>query len=124
MKKIFSEKPDSIDNEAYNKAYSRFARNAISKFSKDHLELNGVLYPSSFTTVLAEDINNGKLGIYVNNEVARMQIGVFEGMIEFYDSMIEQEDKKPDKNTSKIEQWESQITSHQAAKAALGRTLS
>ncbi len=53
-----------------------------------------------------------------------MQIDVFEGMISFYQSMIQQENAKPEPNTSKIGQWQSQITSHQTAITALKSTLS
>jgi hypothetical protein len=119
LKATFSEKPDSIDN----KTYSNFARNAISKFSNDHLKLNGVLYSSSFTAVLVKDIEKGSPEIYANDGVAQMQIDVFEGMISFYQSMIQQENAKPEPNTSKIGQWQTQINSHNAAVNALKSTL-
>jgi hypothetical protein len=53
-----------------------------------------------------------------------MQIDVFEGMISFYQSQITQEMAKPQPDTSKISQWQTQITSHQTAITALQGTLS
>jgi hypothetical protein len=119
LKEIFSEKPDSIDN----KAYSDFAKNAISKFSND-LKSNGIVNRNSFTTVLVKDIGRGSLGIYGNDGIAQMQINVFEGMLSFYQSQIQQENAKPEPNTSKIGQWQSQINANQTAINALRGTLS
>jgi hypothetical protein len=120
LKETFSEKPTSIDN----KTYSNFARNAISKFSNDHLKLNGVVYSSSFTNVLVKDISKGSPGFYGNDGIAQMQIDVFEGMLVFYQSQIQQENAKPEPNTSKIGQWQTQINSHQTAINSLIGTLS
>ena len=119
LKESFSGKPDSLDN----KTYSDFARNAISKFSND-LKSNGVVNRNSFTTVLVNDIGRGSLGIYANDGVAKMQIDVFEGMLSFYQSQIQQENAKPEPNTSKISQWQSQINANQSAINALRSTLS
>jgi hypothetical protein len=118
LKEIFSEKPDSIDN----KTYSDFARNAISKFSND-LKSNGIVNRNSFTTVLVKDISKGSLGIYGNDGIAQMQINVFEGMLSFYQSLIQQENAKSEPNTSKIAQWQSQINANQSAINALRSTL-
>jgi hypothetical protein len=118
LKEIFSEKPTSIDN----KTYSDFAGNAITQFSND-LRLNGVVGQDSFTTALVNDIGKGNLGIFANDGVAKMQIDVFEGMLSFYQSQIQQENAKPERDTSKIGQWQTQINSHQAAIAALRSTL-
>jgi hypothetical protein len=119
LKEIFNEKPDSIDNINY----SDFARNAISKFSND-LKANGVVNRNSFTTILVKDIDRGFLGIYGNDGIAQMQIDVFEGMLSFYQSQIQQENAKPEPNTSKIGQWQSQINANQTAINALRGTLS
>jgi hypothetical protein len=119
LKEIFSEKPDSIDNNTY----SDFARNAISKFSND-LKSNGIVNRNSFTTVLVKDISKGSLGIYGNDGIAQMQINVFEGMLSFYQSLIQQENAKSEPNTSKIGQWQSQINANQSAINALSGTLS
>jgi hypothetical protein len=119
LKENFSGKPDSLDN----KTYSDFARNAISKFSND-LKSNGVVNRNSFTTVLVNDIGRGSLGIYANDGVAKMQINVFEGMLSFYQSLIQQENAKSEPNTSKIGQWQSQINANQSAINALSGTLS
>jgi hypothetical protein len=118
LKEIFNEKPDSVDN----RTYSDFARNAISKFSND-LKSNGIVNRNSFTTVLVKDINRGSLGIYGNDGIAQMQIDVFEGMLSFYQSLIQQENAKPEPNTSKIGQWQSQINANQSAINALRGTL-
>jgi hypothetical protein len=53
-----------------------------------------------------------------------MQINVFEGMLGFYQSQIQQENAKPEPNTSKIGQWQTQINSHQTAINSLIGTLS
>ena len=105
LKETFSKKSASIDNLTY----SNFARNAITKFSND-LQSNGVVGPTSFTTVLVKDINRGNLRSFANDGVAKMQIDVFEGMLSFYQSQIQQENAKPEPNTSKIGQWQYQIT--------------
>ncbi|MFM7458211.1 MAG: hypothetical protein ACKO3R_06080 [bacterium] len=119
LKETFNEKPDSINN----RDYSTFARNAISKFSNDHIRFNGVLYSSSFTNVLVRDIGRGSPGIYANDGIAQMQIDVFEGMLSFYQNQIQQENAKPQPDTSKIGQWQTQINSHNAAINALRSTL-
>ncbi len=118
LKETFSKKSASIDNLTY----SNFARNAITKFSND-LQSNGVVGPTSFTTVLVRDINRGNLRSFANDGVAKMQIDVFEGMLSFYQSQIQQENAKPEPNTSKIGQWQNQITSHQTAINSLRSTL-
>ena len=119
LKETFSKKTDAVDNLTY----SDFARNAIYKFSND-LKSNGIVNRNSFTTVLVNDIGRGSLGIFANNGVAQMQIDVFEGMLSFYQSQIQQENAKPEPNTSKIGQWQNQINSHQTAITALKSTLS
>jgi hypothetical protein len=53
-----------------------------------------------------------------------MQIDVFEGMLSFYQSLIQQENAKSEPNTSKIGQWQSQINANQSAINALSGTLS
>jgi hypothetical protein len=119
LKDIFNDKPDAIDN----KAYSDFARKAISNFSND-LKSNGTVSRSSFTTTLVRDIERGYLGDFANDGVAQMQIDVFEGMLNFYQSQIQQENAKPEPDTSKIGQWQSQINAHQTAINALQSTIS
>jgi hypothetical protein len=52
-----------------------------------------------------------------------MQIDVFEGMLSFYETLIQQENAKPEPNTSKITQWQTQVTSHQTAINSLKSTL-
>ena len=64
------------------------------------------------------------LGDFANDGVAQMQITVFEGMLDFYQSQIQQENAKPEPDTSKIGQWQSQINAHQTAINALQSTIS
>jgi hypothetical protein len=62
--------------------------------------------------------------ITYKDEIAEMSIDVLEGMLGFYQGQIQQENAKPEPNTSKINQWQTQINAHQSAIAALTRTLS
>ena len=120
LKDTFNNKPASIDN----KTYSTFANNSIYYFSNDHLRLDGVVYSNSLTAAFVKEINEGyPMGIYANDGVAQMQIDVFEGMLSFYQSQIQQENAKPEPNTSKIGQWQNQINSHQTAINSLRSTL-
>lgn len=118
LKETFSKKTDAVDNLTY----SDFARNAISKFSND-LKSNGIVTRNSFTTVLVNDIGRGSLGMYANDGVAKMQIAVLEGMLSFYQSQIQQENAKPEPNTSRIGQWQNQINANQSAINSLRSTL-
>ncbi|MFZ4085367.1 MAG: hypothetical protein ACOYK1_07540, partial [Vampirovibrionia bacterium] len=65
----------------------------------------------------------GSPGIYANDGIAQMQIDVFEGMLSFYQSQIQQENAKPEPSTSKIGQWQTQINSHQTAINSLRSTI-
>lgn len=106
-----------------NKELSEFLVSSIYSFSRD-LYQDGKVQLTSTTSLVQRDILNKQLGALAKDGIAEMQIDVFEGMLSFYQSQIQQENAKPEPNASKISQWQAQINSHQSAITALQRTLS
>jgi hypothetical protein len=110
-------------NTVTNKEYDNFITGSVNGFSAD-LYNNGQLTKKSVVIALQQDLAAGFLGSLAKDGIAEMQIDVFEGMLSFYQSQIQQENAKPEPNASKISQWQAQINSHQSAITALQRTLS
>ena len=106
-----------------NKELSEFLVSSIYSFSRD-LYQDGKVQLISTTSLVQRDVLNKQLGALAKDGIAEMQIDVFEGMLSFYQSQVQQENAKPEPNASKISQWQAQINSHQSAITALQRTLS
>jgi hypothetical protein len=104
-----------------NQEYDAFIMDSIYGFSyrlySDDTDTSGLIG-------LVDNISKGFLGSLDKDEIAEININMLQGMLSFYQSQIQQEMAKPQPDTSKIGQWQTQISAHQAAITALQGTLS
>jgi hypothetical protein len=104
-----------------NQEYDAFIMDSIYGFSyrlySDDTDTSGLIG-------LVDNISRGFLGSLDKDEIAEININMLQGMLSFYQSQIQQENAKPQPDTSKIGQWQTQISAHQAAITALQGTLS
>jgi hypothetical protein len=119
LKETLTNKSSTVTNGEYDD----FIRNSVFGLSGE-LYNNGQVTRTSLVTSLPKNISRGFLGSLAKDGIAQMQIDVFEGMLGFYQGQIQQENAKPEPNTSKISQWQTQINAHRTAITALQGTLS
>jgi hypothetical protein len=103
-------KPETLSAAAYDK----FITGVIAGFGNDLYYNGAVGIKSSSEQVKNNSTYRNQLGLN-NVSVANLQIEQFESMIEFFNLQIAQESAKEQPNTGKIDNYRSQINSHQAA---------
>ena len=110
LEDTLEDKPATLSAAAYDK----FITGAIAGFGNDLYYNGAVGTKSSSEQVKNNSTYRNQLGLN-NVSVANLQIEQFESMIDFFNLQIAQERAKEQPNTGKIDNYRSQINSHQAA---------
>ncbi|MEB3316329.1 MAG: hypothetical protein VKK32_08980 [Candidatus Melainabacteria bacterium] len=110
LEDTLEDKPATLSAAAYDK----FITGAIAGFGSDLYSDGAVNRSSSAEQIKNNPAYRDLLGLSDVN-VANLQIGQLESMIDFFNLQITQESAKEQPNTGKIDNYRSQINSHQAA---------